>query len=54
MKKVFLFVLMLGTVLQGYSQIVLREAKVVYVPEKMKVDPIKNSLTLEVNEKFAG
>lgn len=54
MKKMLFLLVLLGVVLAGHSQILLKEAKVSYKPVSMKLDPYTNSLTLKVNEMKAG
>ena len=50
MKKLVLCLLLMGFMAQGHSQIQLKEAKVVYTPESMKLDPATNRLTLDLSE----
>lgn len=54
MKKLILAMLLFGFIATGHSQILLKETKVDYRPETMKLDPISNSLVLEIPEKKYG
>ncbi|MGB7784985.1 MAG: hypothetical protein WBL27_02690 [Salinimicrobium sp.] len=54
MKKLILFMLLLGFVSTGHSQIVLKEARVDYKPSSLKLDPYTNSLTLKIKEEKVG
>ena len=54
MKKLMLCLFFLGFVIQGYSQIELKETKIVYKPVSMKIDPVTNSLTIKLSERKAG
>lgn len=54
MKKVLLCLLLFGFISSGHSQILLKEAKVNYRPESMKIDPNSNNLVIKLPEKVAG
>ena len=54
MKKLILVILMFGFINAGYSQIVLKEAKIDYDPASMKLDPYTNSLTIHIPETRVG
>lgn len=54
MKKVILCLLLFGFISSGHSQILLKEAKVNYRPESMKIDPNSNNLVIKIPEKVAG
>lgn len=54
MKKLMLALLLFGFIASGHSQILLKETKVDYRPETMKLDPISNTLVLEIPEKKYG
>lgn len=54
MKTLILCLLLLGSVSSGHSQILLKEAKVDYRPESMKLDPNSSTLLIKINEKVVG
>lgn len=54
MKKLILCLLLFGFISAGHSQILLKEAKVDYHPESMRIDAITNTLVVKLPEKFAG
>ena len=51
MKKLILVLLLFSFFASGHSQILLKETKVEYRPETMKLDPLSNSLVLVIPEK---
>lgn len=54
MKKLIICLLLFGFISSGHSQILLKEAKVDYRPESMKLDPNSNSLVIVLPEKVSG
>lgn len=54
MKNLIFCLLLFGFISTGHSQILLKEAKVDYKPESLKIDPITNQLVIEVPEKKVG
>lgn len=54
MKNLILGLLLFGFIGTGHSQILLKETKVDYRPESMKLDPVSNSLVIKVSEKVYG
>ena len=54
MKNLILCLLLMGFISIGHSQIVLKEAKVEYIPYSMKVDPITQAVTLKIPENYYG
>ena len=51
MKNLILVLLLFGFFATGHSQILLKETKVEYRPESMKLDPLTNQLVLMIPEK---
>lgn len=54
MKNLILWMLLLGFISSGHSQILLKEAKVDYKAETMKLDPNSNQLVIKIPEKVVG
>ena len=54
MKNLILVLLLFGFIGTGHSQILLKEAKLEYRPESMKLDPVSNTLSIQVPEKSYG
>lgn len=54
MKKLVFCLLLFGFITTGHSQILLKEAKVDYTPESMKLDPNSHSYVVVLPEKVAG
>lgn len=54
MKKLMFCMLFLGFVIQGNSQIELKETRINYKPVSMKIDPVSNSMTVKLSETKAG
>lgn len=54
MKNLILCLLLFGFISTGHSQILLKEAKVDYIPESMKLDPVSNELVVNIPEKTVG
>lgn len=54
MKNLILVLLLFGFIGTGHSQILLKETKLEYRPESMKLDPVSNSLVIGIPEKSYG
>ncbi len=54
MKKLIIVLLLFGFIGTGHSQILLKETKLEYRPESMKLDPASNSLVISIPEKSYG
>jgi hypothetical protein len=54
MRKLIICLFLFGVISTGHSQILLKEAKVDYKVESMKIDPNTNSLVVEIKENYAG
>ena len=54
MKNLILVLLLFGFIGTGHSQILLKETKLEYRPESMKLDPISNRLVITIPEKSYG
>ncbi|NJY63805.1 hypothetical protein HC174_13730 [Salinimicrobium sp. CDJ15-81-2] len=54
MKKLIIVLLLFGFIGTGHSQILLKETKLEYRPESMKLDPVSNTLTIKISEKSYG
>lgn len=54
MKNLILCLLLIGLIGPGHSQIVLKETRVDYSPDYMKVGPLTNSATLKITEAAVG
>ncbi|MDX1601696.1 MAG: hypothetical protein R3209_01400 [Salinimicrobium sediminis] len=54
MKNLILVLLLFGFIGTGHSQILLKETKLEYRPESMKLDPVSNTLTIKIAEKNYG
>lgn len=54
MKTLILCLLLVAFISSGHSQILLKESRVDYVPYSMKVDPVTNSVTLNIPEAKIG
>ena len=54
MKNLILWMLLFGFISTGHSQILLKEAKVDYIPESMTMDANTNKLVIKIAEDRAG